>query len=95
MGIQDVIGPNRSKVRALVRKYHFSNPRVFGSVARGEAGPTSDVDLLVKKRGGGLLDRAGLSLELERLLGRRVDLATEGGLKWYAEPEILVQAVPI
>lgn len=95
LGIQDIIGSNRSRVRALVRKYHFSNPRVFGSLARSEAGPTSDVDLLVKARGGGLIDRAGLSLALEKLLGRRVDIATEGGLKWYAAPEILVQAVPV
>jgi predicted nucleotidyltransferase len=95
LGITEIIAPNRREIRALVRKHGFSNPRVFGSVARSEAEPGSDVDLLVARRGGGLLDRAGLAIDLSKLLGRPVDVVPEGSLKWYAEPEVLAQAVPV
>jgi uncharacterized protein len=95
LGIAEIIAPRRKEVLALVRKYRFSNPRVFGSVARGEAGPDSDVDLLVKSRGGGLWEMAGLRIDLSDLLNRRVDLAPEDSLKWCAAPEILAQAVPV
>ena len=45
--------------------------------------------------GGGLLDRVAHSIELRELLGRPVDVIPEGSLKWYAESEILAQAVPM
>ena len=90
-----MIAPRRKEIRALVRRHGYANPRVFGSVARGEARPGSDIDILVARRGASLLDRAALSIELETLLGRPVDVVPEGSLKWYAEPEILAQAVPV
>jgi uncharacterized protein len=95
LGVTEVIEPKRREVRALVRRHGFSNPRVFGSVARGEAKPESDVDLLVSRRNGGLLDQASLEIALRDLLGRIVEVVAEGSLKWYAEPEILAQAVPV
>jgi hypothetical protein len=95
LGIAEIIAPKRKEIRALVRKYRFVKPRVFGSVARGEAGPDSDVDLLVRYRGGGLWDKAGLRIDLSELLGRQVDVVPDDSLKWYAAPEILAQAVPI
>jgi uncharacterized protein len=58
--------------------------RVFGSVARGEEGESSDIDFIVSLAPGRtLMDLARLELDLERLLGRRVDVITEQGL---AEP---------
>jgi uncharacterized protein len=55
---------------------------LIGSVARGEARPDSDVDLLVKwQAGASLLDQAALKLELESLLGRKVDIAGDGWVK--------------
>lgn len=95
LGIPEVIGSKRKQVRALVRKHGFTHPRVFGSVARGEAGPTSDVDILVRSWRGDILDRVALSRELGKLLGREVDVVPDRGLKWYAEPEIRAQAVPL
>jgi predicted nucleotidyltransferase len=95
LGIMDIIAPKRREIRALVRKYHFSNPRVFGSVARGEAGPKSDIDILVKYHGAGLLERAGLAIDLEELLRRPVEVVPDDALKWYAKPEIMAQAVPL
>ena len=91
----DIIAPKRKEIRALVRKHRFSYPRVFGSVARGEAGPRSDIDLLVKYGGGGFDAQIDLALALEDLLGRKVDVIPDDSLKWYTEPEILAQAVPI
>jgi uncharacterized protein len=95
LGVAEIIGPKRRRLLALVRKHGFSKPRVFGSVARGEAGPKSDVDLLVRWRGGGLLDMAELASDLSELLGRHVDVIPDDSLKWYVEPEILAQAVAV
>jgi len=64
-------------------------------VARGEATPGSDVDILVQHHGGGLLDLAGLSIDLSELLGRRVDVVPDDSLRWYAAPQILAEAVPL
>ncbi|OFV93678.1 MAG: nucleotidyltransferase [Acidobacteria bacterium RIFCSPLOWO2_12_FULL_65_11] len=70
--------------------------RVFGSVARGEDGPDSDIDLLVDvEPGRSLLDVVGLWQDLEALLGRRVDLLTEGGLHPYLRERILREARPL
>ena len=63
-------------------KHGASEVRLIGSAARGEAGPDSDVDLLVTWRdGSSLLDQAALILELESLLGRKVDIASDGWVK--------------
>ena len=70
--------------------------RVFGSVARGEDGPDSDIDLLVDvEPGRSLLDVVGLWQDLEALLGRRVDLLTGGGLHPYLRDRILREAGPL
>jgi uncharacterized protein len=95
LGVAEIVAPKRKEIHALVRKYHFSNPRVFGSVARGEASPKSDVDILVKPHGGGLWELAGLRVDLRELLGRPVDVVPEDSLKWYVAPEVLAQAVPL
>ena len=69
---------------------------VFGSVRRAEATPQSDVDLIVAwRRPVSLLHRAGLCADLERILGRNVDLVNEGGLHWAIEPQVMAEAVPL
>lgn len=68
----------RQAILELAEKYGAYNVRVFGSVARDEATPASDVDLLVSFReGASLYDLSGLWQDLEELLGVRVDLATD------------------
>lgn len=73
-----------------------SNVRIFGSVARGEAREDSDIDLLVDVESGrSLLDMIGLWLDLQELLGRKVDLLTEGGVNRHLRDRILAEARPL
>jgi predicted nucleotidyltransferase len=89
----------RSRKEAILRlasKYGVRNLRVFGSVARGEAGAGSDVDVLVDfEPGRSLLDQVGFEQELETLLGSRVDVVVEGGISPYLEERILQEAQPL
>lgn len=85
-----------TKIRALGELYGVRNIRVFGSFARGEALPGSDLDLLVEYVPG----RGGLSFvefcdEVETLLGRKVDVVTEKSLHPLIRERILAQAVPL
>ena len=68
----------RREILSAVARHGASNLRVYGSVAHGEAGPESDIDLLVDmEAGGSLLDLAALHLELEDLLGFPVEIGTD------------------
>ena len=79
--------------RRLVDYYRPERIYLFGSVARGEASDESDVDFLVDfEPGRSLLDLGGLRVELEALLGRRVDVVTEAGIYWLLRRRILNEA---
>lgn len=68
----------QAEIRAVAAKHGASNIRVYGSVARGQARPESDIDLLVDmEEGRSLLDLAALHLELEELLGFPVEIGTD------------------
>jgi len=97
LGIDDVIGDKRQAVLELAEKHGARNIRVFGSVARGEAGPDSDIDLLVEWDMARILAWGGarLDIELRRLLGRHVDITTENGLHWYIRERVLQEAVSL
>jgi predicted nucleotidyltransferase len=72
------------------------NVRVFGSVARGDADPESDIDFLVEfEPCRSLFDQGGLLMDLERLLGRSVDVVTEAGLKERIRPRVVKEALPL
>ena len=84
----------REEILSVAANHGARNVRVFGSVARGEAGPESDVDLLVEMEAGrSLLDLARLFNALEDLLGCKVDLVEEGGLHRYIRDQVLIEAV--
>jgi predicted nucleotidyltransferase len=92
----DLLKEKRGQILRLAARHGARNLRVFGSVARGEAGPTSDVDFLVEMEPGrSLFDLGGLLMDLEALLGCRVDLVTERGLKERIRDRVLQEAVPI
>jgi predicted nucleotidyltransferase len=94
--MESLLAANRDAILALAERHGAHDIRVFGSFARGEATETSDVDLLVStaERTGPWFP-AGLKLELERLLGRRVDVVTEDGLDWLLRRRILREARPL
>lgn len=76
----------------VCRRYAVARLDIFGSSARGDFRAESDVDLLVEFLPGarvGFLHLAGLQLELEELLGRKVDLVPRGGLKAVIRDEVL------
>lgn len=75
--LEEVLERLRLHREALSKKYGIERMRVFGSVARGEAGPDSDVDVLVKLAKPDLFVLSGLREELSAILGRSVDLVQE------------------
>ena len=78
----DTIREKREAIIRIAGRHGATEVRLIGSVARGEARPDSDVDLLVTwSEGTSLLDQAALMLELEKLLGRKVDIASDGWVK--------------
>jgi predicted nucleotidyltransferase len=80
--IGESIREQREAILCVAAKHGATQVRLIGSVARGEAGPDSDVDLLVTwQEGTSLLDQAALKLELESLLGQKVDIASDGWVK--------------
>jgi uncharacterized protein len=96
LGVEQIIRPHLGQVRRLADRYGVSRLRVFGSVARGEASPLSDVDVLLESTSSwGLLKRAEFKERLEAILGRKVDLTREESLKWYVRPQALADAVTL
>ncbi len=96
MGIEQALKKKRPQILRLAAKYGARNVRVFGSVARGEARAKSDVDFLVDmNRGRSLLDMGGFLMDVQDLLGRKVDVVTEKGLHWYIRDRVLKEAIPL
>ena len=96
MGIADLLKSKRPEILRLAQAHGAHNVRIFGSVARGEARPESDVDFLVEMDSGrSLLDLIELSQDLETLLQRKVDILTDQGLSPYLEQRIHAEAVPL
>jgi uncharacterized protein len=86
----------RDEILLLARRRGAHSVRVFGSVARGEANESSDLDLLVAwEPGRSLLDHAGLVQDLQELLGIKVHIGTEKSLHWYVRDIILREATPL
>lgn len=96
LGIEELLHPYRDKIWAAVRRYGVDRLWVFGSVRRRGATASSDVDLMVRwARPHSILTRESLALELESILGRRVDLVNEGGLHWAIAPQVESEKVPL
>lgn len=84
------------RINPVLRRNAVVRAAVFGSVARGEAGPGSDLDLLVEFDGEkSLLDLAHLKVELEEELGHSVDVLTYRAIHHRLRQRILQEQVPI
>ena len=98
MKIEETVKIKREEIRRIAERHGAKNIRLFGSVARGEAKPESDVDLLVDVDATAQTSSwfpIGLILDLEKLLGRRVEIVTERALNKDLREKVLREAVPL
>lgn len=96
MCIRQLLQSKRSQILQIAARHGARKVRVFGSVARGTARRNSDIDFLVDmEEGRSLLDHAALVLDLERLLKRPVDVASERRLRRLVRKDVLKDAVAL
>lgn len=96
MNIEGLLHEKRADIQSITAKHGAYNIRIFGSVVRGEAGPDSDIDFLVDA--GPTTSSwfpAGLILDLEEILGRRVEIVTAKALNPYIRDRVLREAIPL
>lgn len=96
MTVQDAVRGHRDEILRIAAQHGATNERVFGSVARGTAGPDSDLDLLIDVTGEtSSWFPAGLIVDLEDLLGRKVDVVAADELHWVIRDRVLAEARPL
>jgi len=96
MDVHGLLKSKRGEILSIAARHGARDVRVFGSVARGEDRPDSDVDFLVKlDPGTTLLKHAALVRELEALLGCKVDVVSERALRERIRNRVLREAVPV
>jgi len=94
--MNSILDQHRAAVLRLAAQHGATDVRVFGSVARGEADEASDIDFLVRMSPGrSLFDLGALLMDLQDLLGCRVDVVTERGLRPRMRERVLRDAIPI
>jgi predicted nucleotidyltransferase len=96
MNIKQLLREKRDEIRTIAAKHGVCSIRIFGSAVRGEAGPDSDIDFLIDV--GPTTSSwfpAGLVLDLEEVLGRRVEIVTEKALNPYIRDHVLREAIPL
>jgi len=94
MNLNELLRLKKEEVQQIARQHGVRNLRVFGSVARGEAGEGSDLDLLVEMEPGRtLLDLVAIKQDLEELLGCKVNVVTEAAVSPYLRESVLNEAV--
>ena len=92
----ELVRTKRDEIQRIAARHGARNVRLFGSVARGDSGPQSDIDFLIDT--GAVTSSwfpAGLVLDLQELLGRRVEVVTEQGLDPLIRDRVLREAVPL
>lgn len=86
----------REAILELAARYGAHDVRVFGSVARGDDNADSDLDLIVRfEPGRSLFDHGGLIMDLRDLLGVKVDVISEGGMRERFRSHVMKEAVPL
>jgi uncharacterized protein len=87
---------HRSRIRQIALAHHVTNPRVFGSVARGEDTESSDLDILVEPTAQtSLFDIGAIRVELLNLLGVRVDVVTPNALPEKFRARVIAEAIAV
>jgi hypothetical protein len=96
MELEQLIKANRDAILRIAHLHGAENVRVFGSIARGNAGPDSDLDLLVEVGAARTpFFPGGLIADLEALLGCKVEVATPDALHDRIRSRVLEEAVPL
>ena len=96
MNVNQLLQSKRQEIMRIAMRNGATNVRVFGSAARGDARPDSDIDFLVNLEANrSLLDLARLLRELQTLLGCPVDVVTEAGLRARLRTQVLKEARPL
>jgi predicted nucleotidyltransferase len=91
-----ILQDRRMDILQIAASHGARTVRIFGSMARGEAGPDSDVDILVNLNPGrSLLDIVAIKQDLEDLLGRKVDVVTEAAISPYIREQVLKEAIDL
>ena len=86
----------KGNIARIATRHGARNIRVFGSVARNEAGPASDIDFLVEMTPDrSLIDHVALVQDLQELLGCQVHVVTEKALHWYIRDRVVEEAVAL
>jgi predicted nucleotidyltransferase len=94
--MDSVVREHRDEILAIAARHGAHSIRLFGSLARGDARPDSDLDLLVElEPGRSLLDLVAIKQDLEDALERSVDVVTEGSLSPYLKDRVLAGAIPL
>jgi len=94
--IQQLLHDRRTDILQLATRHGARRVRIFGSIIRGTATENSDIDLLVAfEPDRSLLDLIGFKQDLQELLGREIDVVSEGGLSPYLKDRILQEAQPL
>ncbi|MGA2914563.1 MAG: nucleotidyltransferase family protein [Sedimentisphaerales bacterium] len=93
MNLTELLKANKDIIIEVAARYGAKNIRVFGSAARGDFDQNSDIDFLVDmEKGRSLFDMGGLLMELQTLLGCRVDVVTPKGLRSRIRDTVLKEA---
>ncbi len=99
LALRELLDARRDAVQAVLDRFGATNPRVFGSVARGDAGPQSDVDMMVDllpdDRHSDLIRVAGIRVGLREALGREVDVVAPHLLRDRVSRTALEDAIPL
>jgi uncharacterized protein len=96
MSIQDLLKEKRLEILEVAARHGARNVQVFGSVARGEADESSDIDFLVEMEPDrSLLDLSSPLVDLRDLRECKVDVVSEKGLYWLLRRRILKEARPL
>jgi predicted nucleotidyltransferase len=99
LALRELLSARRREFEALLAKYSATQPRLFGSVARGDAGPNSDIDIVVhmdETDGSVLMRASGLMAEARALFGRDdIDIFPEQLLKPSISESALAYAVAL
>ena len=87
---------SKKKIISILVKYGIKKILIFGSYARNEATPNSDLDLIVEfPEGTSLLDHIGIEFELSEALNMKIDLLSQNGISLYIKDQIMKEAVVI